>query len=85
MENQRAHKAESRSTYFPPTKPSQEETAQLDTPSWEANEIDVPLQTAKSCGGSLLDQLFKQTDEIEDDFHTIVALLLRSEDKQWRI
>ena len=85
MENQCVHKDGSKSTYLPPTTPSQEETARLDVPSWEANEIDAPLQTAKCWGYSLLDQLFKQIDEIEDDFHTIVALLLRSEDKQWRI
>eukprot|EP00578_Thalassiosira_sp_NH16_P021251 CAMPEP_0181097288 /NCGR_PEP_ID=MMETSP1071-20121207/11486_1 /TAXON_ID=35127 /ORGANISM="Thalassiosira sp., Strain NH16" /LENGTH=253 /DNA_ID=CAMNT_0023179753 /DNA_START=769 /DNA_END=1532 /DNA_ORIENTATION=+ len=64
---------------YPPKLP-QSEMAQFNPSAWDdANERDLPLQIAKSWDDSSLDQLFKQIDEIEEDFNTIVASLPSSE------
>lgn len=48
-------------------------------PSWGDNEFHAPIETVKSWGDSSMGELFKKIDEIEDDFHTIVASLPGSE------
>ena len=58
---------------------SESKSSSLETPSWDSNEIDATLQTAKSWGESSMDVLFKQIDEIEDDFNSIVATLSGSD------
>jgi len=58
---------------------SENKSPSLETPSWDSNEIDATLQTAKSWGESSMDVLFKQIDEIEDDFNSIVATLSGSD------
>lgn len=58
---------------------SENKSSSLETPSWDSNEIHATLQTAKSWGESSMDVLFKQIDEIEDDFNSIVATLSGSD------
>jgi hypothetical protein len=46
------------------------------TPSWESYEVDhTHLQTTKSWGDSSMDLLFKEIDDIENEFCSIVASL----------
>ncbi|KAL7548763.1 hypothetical protein ACHAWF_012018 [Thalassiosira exigua] len=52
---------------------------QLEVLPWGADAADTPLKTANSFGDSSLGQLFKQIDEIEDDFVTIAASMPSSE------
>jgi len=63
----------------PYPKLSHGQSSSLDCPSWDSHEIDSPLQTAKSWGDSSMELLFKQIDEIEGDFNSIVASLPSSD------
>jgi len=71
----RVQKSESESTELQPVATSQEETIPLNALSG----IKAPLQRVDSWGESSLDQLFKQIDEIEGDFSSIVASLPSAE------
>ena len=63
----------------PTLKRSQGQVSSLDGLSWDSDEIDASLQTAKSWGDSSMDLLFKRIDEIQDDFISVVTSLPSSD------